>query len=113
MVVNSIHFPSQICSLHPKRAERRTLSSKAVEKEKVILQFFYLIYLFIQKGFIKCSYPVSGNKHISSVKVVQTKGKVLKSPQTRQSNPSLSLGNKWEIKARSRIQSLFQKATFH
>lgn len=46
-MVNSIHFPSQICLLHPKQAERRTLSSKAVEKEKVILQFFYLIYLFI------------------------------------------------------------------
>lgn len=61
---NSNHFRSQICWLHPKQ-EERTLSSKAVEKEKVIWQCFYLIYLFIQQGFIKCSYQVSGNKHVS------------------------------------------------
>lgn len=62
---NSVHFPGQICWLHPKQEERRTLSSKAVEKEKVIWQCFYLIYLFIQQGFIKCSCRVSGNKQVS------------------------------------------------
>lgn len=100
--------------LPPKQGEKKTLSSKAAEKEKVISQLFFLIYLFTQQGFIKSSYRVSGNKHVSSVKVVQTKGEVLKGPQTRQSSPLTSLENNSEhtLQKLEAGKSDFPKAAF-